>query len=231
VCSAVKSASLNSRLRSDDLVHEVCGLTEPVLNLCLDSDTNDRSPSNFVDDSTQTTDPSLVFTACQALDSLRVVLSSLKDEGLEYSDVQPVGVSLTEGLRFLKLLPPDLLGKATLSLSCLPLCLDHSSLEEADNFCSLLLRSCQNNHEDTATHSVLERVVLIFHHFGGGAPDGDVLKILLSSRSIFVSTRRLYSLWRKCLQLLASNSGSGANGIEVSIARDLLESSSPIDDE
>ena len=225
LCSAVESASLNSRLRSDNLVHELCGLTEPVLILCLDrNDTKDRSPANC----DMHGDSLLASAVCEALRSLRKALSRLKEEGLECSDVQSVGISLTEALRFLKLLPSDLFEQVTPLLSCLPLCLEHSSREEAAEFCSLLLQSCQNTQEDTAkTHSVLERVVLIIHHFGVGAADGDVLAMLLSLRSRFVLTTPGLLLWQKCLQqfLLASNNtlkGSPTDSIEVSVAKSFL---------
>jgi hypothetical protein len=213
VCSAVKAVSMNERLRSDTLVHEVCGLAEPVLNLAFENDSAEKS------------DPLLIGAVCLALDSLETMLSSLTKDGLEHPDTHPIGIGLSSGLRFLKMAPPVRLGMAVHSLSNLPVFMDGPTPEEAGELCSVLLGSCQTNatfdDDESSIQSVLERVVLIANHFGGSlAPQA--LHILLAFRSRFVSTEPNYWLWLECLELLTLNAEE--HSLEATIARDMLHS-------
>ena len=210
VSAAVRAASQNERLRTEDLVHEVCALSQPVMNIYFE-----RLETG------KTTDATLIAAVCGALESLSGVLTDLVNEGLDFEETQPVGVSIHQCLEFLRLLPVAHRKRMVFSLSFLPVSFDKDS--SAGELCSMLLRYCQGSTQH-AVLQVLKRVASILRHFEGEV-ESEALGILLASRCEFISEKEGFDVWLECLALLTRNKSSEMNREEY-VASEVLHSAS-----
>lgn len=209
VSCVVQRTELNKRLRTDILVHEVCGLVEPIILL---GTTSNRAEESF---------GPLLSTICDTLECLAKIIFDLRKEGIMSLDSQPLGVPLDSSIEFLKLVDISLRDKAIHSLSCLPLRLDGTTVDNARSFCSYLLHHCLES--DTADEetvkmqsSIVPRVKLVVTHFCDSlSSDSGLFKILLAIRPNCVHSETDYMIWDECLQLFLANKSCCGDEVEV----------------
>jgi hypothetical protein len=211
VSSAVTAASVDERLRTDVLLHEISMLSQSVLDIC----------NITASDSKAVTDSTLVHSSCCALDALGSAFSSVRD-GLGTDDkMHYTGFIIASGLHFLKDVPADWQIKTAAALSIVPVNLENVTPLEAEAFCSMLLRCTASCTTETSTIATLKRIALVGQMFQSSiAGDSETLRILLLSRAKAKTSREAYSMWLKCVSVFSSASEISS---EVAVARQLLK--------
>jgi hypothetical protein len=222
VFTAAERACFYKKTRSEVLMQELSGLAEPIVELCADTGVIFGKRQGLQE---PPGDPTLLPNVCNALNSLRVAITKLKEEGITYLVVRSDGITLTSSTSFLELVPPELMQSALFSLCCLPVRFEASEPKQASDFCTSVLDfvAAEDPDEEIVT-AVLERTLLLATLFGDSFDtECHVLRRLVMTSRILLRTDQGQELWLKCLELLvATNQREGSFDEVYDVARDIV---------
>lgn len=226
VSAAVEKASMCERTRSDVTIQEITALADPVLQLVNNCPAEGLSSRRQGTEEEGSDSSSLVTTACNALDSLRLAFIRLRESGISsMDDVHSSGAPIKSCIAFLEQVPADLKPSVYYSLGVLPLRFDPLACKEGGQFCTgALLAAIDSRWGAEARTVALKRTVLLATLYGSSLDSSShVLQVLLSNGRAFIGTTKGRQLWLECLELLSFEGEEDIGA--VSIAKGILSSS------
>lgn len=223
------------RLRSSELIDEVCSLIQPIVSLGLIK--------------CRTEEPSggMYQTSLQTLSALALGLQTMKDEEFLCPDIQPTGVSLESSLSFLRIADDSTKALSLQTLCSLPISLQSDLQQDtAQHFIVLMLdcfKSISNNggpesslsmsiDSDNLIMVLLRRILLLMEQreimLGSKNPtSNDIVRKIFALRcNIRFSHANVRKMWSRCLEITAPKAHSDdteVNSLEQMICKDICE--------
>ncbi|CAJ1918000.1 unnamed protein product [Cylindrotheca closterium] len=202
---------LNEPPRTDSFLYELCALAEPMIILGARTKKTDEGFATLIE------------TICNAVKSIKRSVLKHK-EAFSFSDIQPLGLSIKRSLDFWKVLDGDVLARAVVALSAVPLRLDQPTEEERESLISILLRSCLQCVDSGTDDQVvlMNRLLLAQKQFGAPSmANTDTIRNLLTVRPTFVTSKHRLVLFNACLRGTVSENELSCREHEIALA--LLE--------
>ena len=220
VSVAVKKAAGLESLRCETLMEEIYALVPPVVKSFFLYSTQNASKTR-IGHQEYSLSAQLVS---DTLDAMQEATRRLKMSSIRSNIFYANGVSLKLTVQFLKNFPRELVHSACSSLSYFPVRYTSSHLEDAREYCKIMLGfGIRETASINEVGSALERFNVLSGFFGEPFdPDGRFLRVLISNSRLFLKTVSIRELWLHSLSLLVINN-AGCESETVSIARSLVE--------
>jgi hypothetical protein len=204
----------------DELPLATVGLAQPALELCLNSQVDEKGDGESLGDHDSY---SPLFSATSEF--LAAVSSARVDE--KGRDEQPDGISLASASKFLSAHSrPDEREATVLSLCQLPFRFMECDSVSAAAFCKQTFHvAMECDSSNTALiEAVLQRILLIATLFGESLDtDSSLVKTLLARRSVCLQHPKVRQTWFKCVSELVRSSCSTEDQV-VQLADELVSS-------
>jgi len=231
--SVVERVFCTHRLRSSELVDEMCSLIQPIVSLCLIKCHTGQSSRGIYQASFLT------------LRALAIGLQSMRDEKFLCPDILPLGVPLESSLRVLRIADDSMKALSLYTLCCLPVSLRRDLQQEtAQHLIILMLDYFDNisNKDDRESSPsaivdsdqlitlLLQRILLLIEQCEIVLPSSKsmindiVTKIFALRCKARFSELNIRALWSRCLELLTRkvyNDGTEIESLEERIRKEV----------
>mmetsp|Transcript_13539 Transcript_13539/g.27241 ORF Transcript_13539/g.27241 Transcript_13539/m.27241 type:complete len:812 (-) Transcript_13539:287-2722(-) len=212
--SLFETVFCTSQLKSSELIDEICALIQPLVDLCL-LPCHPGQPS-----------PDVYQASFLALRALSIGLRQMKDNGVSFPEILPLGASIESSLRILRITDDSTKALSMHTLCSLPVSLTTDLKQETtQNLILLMLQIFDNISDNTDSSSspriigemdqfiplLLQRVALLIEQCEiGSTPTNPIVKQIMTKLFTLrcnpkVSDADVQALRSRCLRLLMTH--------------------------